>query len=59
MNEAQAAERAGKIIGLLLTHQPNVLGTSALHGEMQARKAASDLAAFRLKLIEELKPQPY
>ena len=52
MNEAQAAERAGKIIGLLLTHQPNVLGTSALHGEIQARKAASELAAFRLKLIE-------
>jgi len=26
---------------------------------MQARKAASELAAFRLKLIEELKPQPY
>lgn len=59
MNEAQAAERADKIIGLLLTNQPNVLGTSALHGEIQARKAASDLAAFRLKLIEELKSQPY
>lgn len=59
MNEAQAAERADKIIGLLLTHQPNVLGTSALHGEIQAVKAARDIAAFRTKLIEELKPQPY
>ena len=59
MTEPQAADIANKIIGLLLTHQPNVLGTSALHGEMQARKAASELAAFRLKLIEELKPQPY
>lgn len=58
MTEQQAAETADKIIGLLLAHQPNVLGTSALHGEMQARKAASDIAAFRKKLIEELKPEP-
>lgn len=54
MNEAQAAERADKIIGLLLTHQPNVLGTSALHGEMQARKAASDLTYKERKHLRRL-----
>lgn len=59
MTEQKASETADRIIGLLLAHQPNVLGTAALHGEMQARKAASDIAAFRKKLIEELKPEPH
>lgn len=58
MNEAQAAALTDQIIGKLLTHQENALGTYPLNDESQARFAAKSIAAFRLQLIEELKTQP-
>ncbi|HRL97842.1 MAG TPA: hypothetical protein PLE22_00170 [Acidovorax sp.] len=59
MTEPQAADIANKIIGLLLTHQPDVLGKSALIDQEEAQKAASNIAAFRLKLIQDLTSQPH
>ncbi len=57
MTEMDARNLANQVIGLVLTHQPNVLGSVPLSSEEAARQAAKQIAAFRETLVQELQKQ--
>jgi len=58
MNESNAAFKADELIKLLLTYQADPLGKYPLADEVEARKAAQVLAAFRQELTAQLMQQP-
>lgn len=57
MKDLEATELADAILGKILDHQPNSLGTQPLNSVSNAEAAAKQVAAFRKTLIEELKKQ--
>ncbi len=58
MDKIDASTMANNLVIQLIESQPNFWPTGALTSTANAQAAASFLAAFRQKLVEELTKQP-
>ena len=58
MDKVDASTLANKLLTSLIESQPNFWPTGSLSNPGNAQAAATNLAAFRQKLVEELTKHP-